>query len=305
MAITVVGSVALDTVETPFGKIEKGLGGSGSHFSASASFYSPINLVGVVGSDFDQAHLDFFKSRKINLDGLEIVEGGKSFHWVGKYDFDLNTAHTLETHLNVFETFSPKLPESYRNSDVLFLANIHPALQNHVIDEAGKPGLIALDTMNLWIDTTKEELLKVIKRVDLVTINEAEARSLTGNPNLVQASRAIQELGPKTVVIKRGEYGALMFHEDKIFNAPALPLESIFDPTGAGDSFAGGMLGYIAKRNDYTFDTLKTAVICGSVMASFNVEKFSCDRLKELTKEEISARFAEFQSLGSFEGIQF
>lgn len=305
MSITVVGSVALDTVETPFGRIERGLGGSAVHFSASASFFTDIKLSAVVGRDFPDEHINFLKSKNIDLEGLAIEKDGETFRWVGRYDYDLNNAQTLETHLNVFESFRPQLPESYKSPGILFLANIDPDLQRDVIQKAGKPKFIALDSMNLWIDIKKDSLIETIKMVDLVTINEGEARLLTNEPNLVKAARLVQKMGPKVVVIKRGEYGALMFFEEAIFCAPALPLEKIFDPTGAGDSFAGGMLGYLDKHGDITFENLKTAIICGSVMASFNVEEFSCERLKQITRDDIQARFKEFQDLGQFEGLRF
>lgn len=304
MSITVVGSVAYDDLQTPFGKVERTLGGAGTHFSVSASFFTKIKLIGVVGGDFESKHIEFLTSRGIDLEGLQIVKDGKTFHWKGKYELDMNTAHTLETHLNVFEGFNPKVPESYRNPDILCLANIDPDLQLKVIAEAGQPKkFTALDTMNLWISIKKPSLIEVIRRVDLVTINESEARQLTETPNLIKAAKLIQSWGPKTVVIKRGEYGALLFHDKSVFSAPGLPLESVFDPTGAGDSFAGGMLGYLDRVQKIDFETLKTAVIAGSVMASFNVEKFSCDRLREISMKDIQTRFAEFESLGSFEGM--
>jgi len=304
MAITVVGSVALDTVETPFGKIEMGLGGAASHFSSSSSFFTKINLVGVVGSDFPQEHIEFFKSRDIDVEGLEIIEGGKSFFWAGRYDHDLNVAHTLDTQLNVFETFEPKLPDSYKSPNILFLANIHPNLQLHVAECAGKPGFIATDTMNLWIENEREALGRVIAITNLLTINEGEARLITKEYNLVKAAKKIQDMGPETVVIKRGEYGCLLFHGDKIFNAPAYPLENIFDPTGAGDSFAGGMMGYLDHCGEINYENLKTAVICGSAMASYQVEKFSNERIREINKEDIRRRFEEFEHLGSFETMR-
>lgn len=303
MSITVVGSVAVDTISTPFGKIERGLGGAATHFSVSASFFSEINLVGVVGNDFDQAHIDFLKSRKINLDGLQVIEDGETFHWVGKYEHDLNTAITLETHLNVFESFQPKLPDHYRDPKILFLANIDPDLQRHVVEQAGKPDFIALDTMNLWIDIKKDSLTKTISLVDMVTINESEARMFTGQANLRKAAKMIQDLGPKIVVIKLGEYGALLFHGDKIFATPGYPLEQVYDPTGAGDTFAGGMLGFLHKSGSFDFDTFKTAIICGSVMASYQVEKFSCDRLRELSDQDVQDRFAAFEQLTGFETL--
>lgn len=301
MSITVVGTVALDTIETPFGRIQEGLGGSATHFSAAASFYTNINLVAVVGDDFPKEHIDFLKSRKVDLQGLEIVKGGKSFRWEGKYDYDLNNAQTLATHLNVIETFQPKMPAAYKNPNILFLANIDPDLQRLAIEQAGQPKLIALDTMNLWINIKKESLLKTLRQVHFVTINEGEARLLTETPNLVKAARLIQSWGPKIVIIKRGEYGALLFYHDKIFSAPALPLEEVFDPTGAGDSFAGGTMGYLDRTGNFDFESVKTAMICGSVMASFNVEKFSCDRLKEITKADVLRRFETFKNLAHFD----
>jgi sugar/nucleoside kinase (ribokinase family) len=303
MSITVVGSVALDTIETLFGKMERGLGGAAMHFSVSASFFSTINLIGVVGGDFPQEHIDFMKKRNIDLTGLQVETDGKTFHWIGRYDEDVNSAITLETHLNVFETFKPVVPDKYKNPDFLFLANIHPDLQLHVIANAGKPKMIAMDTMNLWIDITKDSLIKVIQKVDLVCINDQEVKMLTGKNNLVLGAKEIQKMGPKTVVVKRGEYGAVLFHEDKIFAAPALPIEEVQDPTGAGDTFAGGMMGYLDQCGDVTFENLKTAIICGSVMASFNVEEFGCNRLRKLTKDDISKRFADFQALGQFDSM--
>ncbi|MBU0505612.1 MAG: PfkB family carbohydrate kinase [bacterium] len=303
MSITVVGSVALDTIETLFGKMERGLGGAAMHFSVAASFFTDINLIGVVGGDFPQEHIDFMKKRNIDLTGLQVEMEGKTFHWIGRYDEDVNSAITLETHLNVFETFKPVVPDKYKNPDFLFLANIHPDLQLHVIANAGKPKMIAMDTMNLWIDITKDILKKVIQKVDLVCINDQEVKMLTGNNNLVCGAREIQNMGPKTVIVKRGEYGAVLFHEEKIFAAPALPIEEVKDPTGAGDTFAGGMMGYLDQCPEVTFDHLKTAIICGSVMASFNVEEFGCNRLRKLTKDDISKRFADFQALGQFDSM--
>lgn len=301
MSITVVGTVALDSIETPFGKITEGLGGSATHFSVAASFYTDINLVAVVGDDFPREHIEFLKSRKIDLQGLEIVKGGKSFRWEGKYDYDLNNAQTLATHLNVIERFQPKMPSSYKNPNILFLANIDPDLQRLAIEQAGEPKLIALDTMNLWISIKKESLLKTLRQVHFVTINEAEARLLTETPNLVKAARLIQSWGPQIIIIKRGEYGALLFYHDQIFSAPALPLEEVFDPTGAGDSFAGGTMGYLDRVGRFDFASIKTAMICGSVMASFNVEKFSCDRLREITLADVLHRFEFFKNLAHFD----
>ena len=304
MAITVVGTVALDTIETPFGKVRDSLGGSATFFSVAASFFTSVNLVAVVGGDFPKQHIEFLKSRKVNVEGLEVIQNGKTFRWNGSYGHDLNNAQTNETQLNVIKDYAPVLPESCKNPEILFLANIDPDQQQRVIDQAGKPGFIALDTMNLWIKIKKDSLIEAIKRVDLVTINESEARLLTGTPNLVRAAKEIQNYGPSTVVIKRGEYGAMLFSGDQIFCAPALPLEELNDPTGAGDSFAGGMMGYLDRWNTITFDNLKTSVITGSVLASYNVEKFSCDRLKEITMKEIMERFVQFESLSYFEAMQ-
>ena len=300
MSITVVGSVAFDSLETLHGKSERCLGGAATHFSVSASFFTAVKMIGVVGGDFPEEHISFLKSRNIDLAGLEIIPDGKTFFWAGRYGDDVNEAHTLETRLNVFENFKPKMPDDYKNSNILFLANIHPDLQRHVISMAGKPKHIALDTMNLWINTTKESLLKTISLVDIITINDTEVKLLTGKHNMVAGVRLIQQMGPKTVVVKRGEYGAVLFYGDEMFAAPALPLEVVKDPTGAGDTFAGGMMGYLDRCADVNFDSLKTAVICGSVMASFNVTEFGCNRFRELTQEEINNRFTCFESLASF-----
>lgn len=307
MQMLVVGSVALDTVETPFGKIEDGLGGSATHFATSASFFIQPQLVAVVGEDFPETHVDFLKSRGICTKGLQ-KKAGKTFRWKGRYEYDLNTAHTLDTQLNVFQNFFPELPTEYRKNEIVFLANIDPELQGKVIDQCENAKWIALDTMNFWIDGKREELRKTISRVNMVVINEAEARDLAGASNLVKAARTIQSWGPSTLVIKRGEYGALLFFEDKIFSAPGLPLEDIKDPTGAGDSFAGGLMGYLVKNLPSTgaaccaptFELLKKACIYGSVMASFNVEEFSLDRLRNLKQEEIDTRYQEFVSLSHF-----
>lgn len=313
MDILVVGSVALDTVETPFGKITEGLGGSATHFSASASFFVPLHLVAVVGEDFPETHLDFLRSRNVSLDGLQ-RKPGKTFRWAGKYSYDLNSAETLDTQLNVFQHFLPELPAHYRNKEIVFLANIDPELQSRVIDQCAASKLIALDTMNFWIQGKREALIKTLKRVHMLILNEGEARQLAEEANLVKAARKIRSWGPQTVVIKRGEYGALLFHDHEIFSAPALPLEELKDPTGAGDSFAGGFMGYLAKNANYgaggrvyvpTFDHLKKACIFGSVMASFNVEEFSCDRLRRLTEEEIQKRYRQFCDLTHFETYPF
>lgn len=302
MSLTVIGTVALDTVETPFGKLEEGLGGSATHFAASATFFSPLALVAVVGADFPEVHFDYFRSRPIDLSALE-RHPGKTFRWKGRYEHDLNVAHTLDTQLNVLLDFNPRLSPEMRRNPFLFLGNIDPAIQLKGIEQMeGKP-FIAADTMNYWITGHRDSLLKTLKRVHLLLINEGEARLLADTPNLVKASRIIREMGPKTLIIKRGEYGALVFHGDDIFSAPALPLEEILDPTGAGDSFAGGVMGYLAKSGDLSFRNLKKAVIYGSVMASFIVEKFSMDRLRDLRKEEIEGRYRQFCQLAHFENV--
>jgi sugar/nucleoside kinase (ribokinase family) len=305
MSILVVGSVALDSVKTPFGETTESLGGSAVHFSAAASFFSKIRLVGVIGEDFPKEEIAFLEKRGVDFAGLK-VEKGKTFRWKGEYGFDLNVAKTLETHLNVFSQFSPVIPEEFRKSDVLFLGNIHPALQMKVLEQVERPKLVALDTMNFWIEGETEALKKVISKVDLLVINEGEARELTKIGSLVAAARTIQSWGVKIVVIKRGEYGALLFHPEGIFSAPGLPLETVKDPTGAGDSFAGGMIGYLESHpsaDGFKMETFKQAVIVGSAMASFNVEDFSCRRLKSLTPKEIGQRIALFKKLSHFEDV--
>jgi sugar/nucleoside kinase (ribokinase family) len=302
MSLTVIGTVALDTVESPFGKIQEGLGGSATHFSAAATFFTPVSLVAVIGEDFPKVHIDFLKSLPINVEGLQQLPG-KSFRWKGRYDYDLNTAHTLETQLNVLTEFKPVLPDGIQANPFVFLANIDPRLQAEVLDQVkGKP-FVAADTMNFWIEGARSDLLKVLPRVDMLIINEGEARLLSQEHNLVKACRAIRKMGAKVLLIKQGEYGALAFYEDQVFSAPGLPLEDIQDPTGAGDSFAGGVMGYLTKIGTFNFEHLKQAVIYGSVMASFNVEKFSLDRLKTLTLDEIQERYAQFRRLAHFEDI--
>lgn len=303
MSILVVGSVALDSVKTPFGEAIDALGGSAVHFSAAASFFSKVHLVGVVGDDFPEREIDFLKDRGVDFSGLQ-VEKGKTFRWSGRYGFDLNVAETLETHLNVFAGFSPSIPNSLRQTDLLFLGNIHPVLQGQVLDQVKRPKLVALDTMNFWIEGEPAALKKVIARVDLIVINEAEARELTREAALLKAARRLQSWGPKIVVVKRGEYGALLFYKEEVFSAPGLPLENVMDPTGAGDSFAGGLMGYLARNGELGVNTLKQAVIVGSVMASFNVEDFSCRRLKRLTSAEINDRINLFKKLSHFEEIK-
>jgi sugar/nucleoside kinase (ribokinase family) len=302
MGIVVVGTVAFDTVETPFGKGENVLGGSATYFSTSASFFSDVSLVAVVGEDFPEEHLAFLRSREIDLQGLQRIPG-KTFHWSGRYGYDLNEAQTLDTQLNVLMDFKPELPADYRKTDVLFLANIDPELQLQVLDQVEKPRLTACDSMNFWISSKPEALKQVMKRVDIVVINEGEARMLTGEANLVKAARQIIALGCKRLVVKRGEYGVLMFTADTVFAAPAWPLEEVFDPTGAGDTFAGGFMGYLANTGDLSEDGIRQALIFGSVMASFNVEDFSLERMKRLTYPDIEARYRSFKGLTSFRDV--
>ncbi|MDD2891199.1 MAG: PfkB family carbohydrate kinase [bacterium] len=296
MSILVVGSVALDTIETPFGKRKDILGGSATYFSYSASFFTGVKLVAVVGDDFPKKHISLLKSRGINLDGLKVIKNGKTFRWSGSYKYDMNEATTHSTDLNVFETFKPQIPESYKNSEYVLLANIDPDLQLNVLSQVKKPKLIAADSMNLWINTKKSSLMKLLKKIDIFIINEGEARLFTGQPSLIKAGRMILGYGPKHVVVKKGEHGCLLFSKNGFFSAPAYPLENIFDPTGAGDTFAGGFIGYLAKLNKtHTEHDLRKAVVYGSVMASFNVESFSLERLKKLTDKEIQARYKQFK----------
>jgi sugar/nucleoside kinase (ribokinase family) len=300
MSILVVGSVALDSVKTPFGTAPNVLGGSGTYFSVSASFFTKVRLVAVVGSDFPKEHIRLLEKKNIDVSGLKKVPG-KTFRWKGEYSFDLNNARTLDTQLNVFAQFKPEIPANYRDSDYVFLANIDPELQLDVLKQVKKPKLVACDTMNFWISSKKAELKKTLKHVDILIINEAEARQLADETNLVKASRCIRSWGPKSLVVKRGEYGALLFGEKHTFSAPAFPLETIFDPTGAGDSFAGGFMGYLAKLDNASDANIRCAIIMGSVMASYDVEDFSLKRLIRLTKPEIKARFRAFKSLTHFD----
>jgi sugar/nucleoside kinase (ribokinase family) len=302
MDILVVGSVAFDSVETPFGKVEDVLGGSATYFSTAASFFADVGLVAVVGEDFPAQHLDFLRSRRIDLGGL-VKAPGETFRWQGRYGYDLNEAQTLETRLNVFETFRPQLPAGFEDAEVVFLANIDPELQQEVLRQVRSPKLVACDTMNFWIGGKRAALLETLRHVDIFLINEGEARQLAGESNLVKAARAILAMGPKTLVVKRGEYGVLMFTEHTIFSAPAFPLETVFDPTGAGDTFAGGFLGYLVANRDFSEANMRRAVIFGSVMASFTVEDFSLDRLRRLDYQEVEERFHRFKLLTEFEGI--
>ena len=302
MQILVVGSVAYDTVRTPFGAVTEVLGGSAAYFAVAAAFFADVRLVAVVGEDFAEEHLQLLRERGVDLEGLSRVPG-RTFRWRGEYGFDLNEAKTLETHLNVFATFRPRIPPAYRESEVVFLANIDPDLQREVLGQVAAPRLVAADTMNFWITGKPEALREMLKRVHTLLMNDAEVRMLAGEPNLVKAARKLLSWGPQSLVIKRGEYGALMFSDGWWFSAPALPLEQILDPTGAGDSFAGGFLGYLANTGNFSLDNIRKAVIMGSVMASFAVEDFSLNRLTRLTYPEIEARYREFKALAQFEDI--
>ena len=300
MTVLVVGSVALDSVETPFGKAADVLGGSGTFFSASASHLSPVQLVGVVGDDYPIEKLEPLAARGVDLAGLERA-AGNSFRWRGRYRHDLNSAETLETHLGVFSNFRPKIPPQFRNAPFVFLANIDPRLQIEVLSQVQRPKLVACDTMNFWIESRRPELLTLLGQVDLITLNDGEARQLTEKTNLIKAARWIMDKGPAHVIIKKGEHGAFMFTRDTVFFAPAYPLEDVFDPTGAGDSFAGGFMGYLARSGDLSEANMRRAVIYGSAMGSFAVEKFSIERLLEIDRSDISARVAAFRRLVAFE----
>ncbi|MCA1591904.1 MAG: PfkB family carbohydrate kinase [Acidobacteria bacterium] len=305
MSLLVVGSVAFDAVETPFGEREKMLGGSATHFSLSASFFADVRVVGVVGGDFGGEEMGVFERHGIDTSDLERIPGGKTFFWRGRYDFDLNTAHTLDTQLNVFADFKPKLSEASRKSRLVFLGNIQPDLQREVREQVAGAELVALDTMNYWISTVPDAVIAAIRVVDIVIINDAEARQLSGEPNLIKAARKILSWGPRSLVIKRGEYGAAMFTVDSYFAIPAYPLESVFDPTGAGDTFAGGFMGYLASHEQIDEAAMRRAIIFGSVMASFNVEEFGTERVQRLTHEEINARFRDFKRMTHFEEMPF
>lgn len=298
-----VGSMAFDAIETPFGKTDKILGGAAPYIGLAASqFDIDIAIASVIGEDFPESYLSLLKNRNIDTSAIEMVKGGKTFFWSGKYHNDLNSRDTIETQLNVLADFNPVIPEGYKDADVVMLGNLHPSTQLSVIAQMDKkPKLIVLDTMNFWMDNTWDELMQVIAKVDVITINDEEARQLTGEYSLVKAAQKINKMGPKFVVIKKGEHGALLFHEDNIFFAPALPLEEVFDPTGAGDTFAGGFSGYIAATEDISFENMKNAVIYGSNLASFCVEKFGTERMEKLTKKEIQQRLLQFKELTQFE----
>jgi len=305
MSLLVVGSVAFDNVETPFGKRERMLGGAASHFSISASFFTDVRVVAVVGGDFGQTERDVFAGHNIDTSDLEVIPEGKTFQWHGRYEYDLNVAHTLDTQLNVFAGFEPKLSESSKQARLVFLGNIQPDLQRGVRQQVPDAELVALDTMNLWIDITRDSLQKTIEVVDLVIINDAEARQLTEEPNLIKAARKILSWGPHTLIVKRGEFGAAMFTKDEYFAIPAYPLEAVFDPTGAGDTFAGGLMGYLSSQEKIDAGALRRAMIFGSVMASFNVEEFGTERVQRLTHDEINQRFRDFKRFTHFEEIPF
>jgi sugar/nucleoside kinase (ribokinase family) len=305
MSLLVVGSLALDTIETPFGKAERTLGGSATFISVAASYFiQPVRLVGVVGGDFPKSEIEFLEDREIDLEGLQIKEEGKTFHWHGKYDYDLNTRESITTELNVFADFDPFVPESFRKSQYLCLGNIHPSLQKKVYEQMDSPRLVVADTMNFWIAGAYNELMDVLKHINVFIINDSEAREISKEANLFKAAKKIQGLGPKIVIIKKGEHGALLFYEDEIFSAPAYPLESIYDPTGAGDCFAGGFIGYISKTDDISYENMKRAVIYGSTIASFCVEKFSLDGIRDLSHLVIKDRFNEFKRFSAFEAVE-
>ncbi|MDA9326106.1 PfkB family carbohydrate kinase [Flavobacteriaceae bacterium] len=300
--LVIVGTVAFDAIETPFGKTDKILGGAATYIGlSSAQFDIDPAIVSVVGGDFLQSDIQMLQSKGINTQGLEVVKEGKTFFWSGKYHNDMNSRDTLATELNVLETFTPVVPDSYKDAQVVMLGNLHPMVQMSVIEQMHDPKMVVLDTMNFWMDIALDDLKKVISKVDVITINDEEARQLSGAYSLVNASKIIMEMGPKYVVIKKGEHGALIFHEDEMFFAPAMPLAEVFDPTGAGDTFAGGFTGYLAKTGDYSFESMKRAIIYGSCMASFCVEKFGTQRMEHLTKKEIDSRLQKFKSLTQYE----
>lgn len=300
--LVIVGTVAFDAIETPFGKTDKILGGAATYIGMAASVFNVDGaIVSIVGGDFPKEDLEMLRSKGMDLSGLEVVEDGKTFFWSGKYHNDMNTRDTLVTDLNVLADFNPIVTESYRDAEVVMLGNLHPNVQMSVIDQMKNPKLIVLDTMNFWMDNTLDELLNVIARVDVVTINDEEARQLSGEYSLVKAAQKIMKMGPRNVVIKKGEHGALLFGDDDVFFAPALPLREVFDPTGAGDTFAGGFTGYLSKTRNYSFENMKNAVVNGSALASFCVEKFGTERLLNLSRDEVFKRIHQFKSLTQFD----
>lgn len=302
MSLIVIGSIALDDIETPFGKAEKIVGGAAPFACLAASyFYDKVKVIGIIGGDFPKSELKLWEDHNINIEGLQIAEDRKNFYWSGKYHNDMNNRDTLETGLNVLEDFDPVVPSSYQDCEFLLLANLTPTTQQTAIKRLkNRPKLIVLDTMNFWMDVALADLLETIKLVDVLTINDAEARQLSGEYSLVKAANKILAMGPKYLIIKKGEHGALLFHEDRVFSAPALPLAEVFDPTGAGDTFAGGFIGYLAQVGTVNFTNMKNAIIFGSALASFCVEQFGTERIKNLTKEEITARVQQFVQLSSF-----
>lgn len=306
MSLLTVGSVAFDAIETPFGKTDKIIGGAGTYIALAASFYNnEQNIVSVVGEDFPQEMLDQLKNRNVNIDGLQIKKGEKTFFWSGKYHNDMNSRDTLITELNVLEHFDPIIPESYQGADYLLLGNLSPQVQSQVIERLTvRPKLIAMDTMNFWMDIAMDDLRKTISMVDILIINDEEARQLSGEYSLVKASKVIRAMGPKYLIIKKGEHGALLFHGDSVFFAPALPLEDVFDPTGAGDTFAGGFMGYLASTDDISFENMKRAIINGSALASFCVEQFGTERLMTITRQDLENRIEKFVALTNFEMVQ-
>ncbi len=302
MSLLVVGSVALDTVETPFGSVKDALGGSAVYISAAASYFtSPVRLVGVVGDDFPKEHMQFLESRQIDIDGLQIIRGKKTFRWGGKYHYDLNVRDTLFTELNVFKDFDPVIPSTYKTSSYVCLGNIDPLLQRKILRQINRPRLVVGDTMNYWIETKPAELAETMKSMDVLIVNDSEARLLTNEPNLIKAAKKIIKIGPRIVIIKKGEHGATLVTEETIFSAPAYPLENIFDPTGAGDAFAGGFIGWLARTDDISVNNLKRAVVYGSTLASFCVEKFSIESLRELSYLKVHDRFLAFMDLSRFD----
>ncbi len=303
MSLMIVGTMAFDALETPFGKVDRIIGGSATYAAWAASFFTqPIYQVSIVGGDFPEEEMNALKDRGVAMEGVEIVPDEKSFFWSGRYHMDMNTRDSLVTDLNVLARFDPKLPDSYQNCDYVMLGNLAPAVQMSVLDQLKvRPKLVIMDTMNFWMDIAMDDLRKVLTRVDLLMVNDSEARQLSGEYSLVKAAKKIQAMGPKYIIIKKGEHGALLFYNDQIFSAPALPLEDVFDPTGAGDTFAGGFIGYLSRVNDISFETMKAGIIAGSAMASYCVEKFGPVRLKEINADDIRARVNEFISLANFE----
>ncbi len=298
--LLIVGSVALDSVETPAGRVENALGGAATYGSVAASLFGPVQLVGVVGADFPREHLDFLQSRGIDLAGLQIIEGGHTFRWKGDYNEDLNQAVTHETQLGVFEHFDPQLPDNYRDAQFVFLANINPGLQLATLEQIKNPKLVVCDTMNLWINIARDQVFEIFRRVDIAVLNDGEAKMLTESSSTIEAGRELLKLGPRAVIIKKGEHGALMFSEEGIFSAPSYPIEVVIDPTGAGDSFAGSFAAFLASSGDLSYENLKRAVVYGGAVASVTVQDFSLQSLRELGREEVEARYQTVQKMAAF-----